>query len=640
MTPIVLDFETFWSQTHSLTKIHPVEYVMHHETEIQSVAIKVANDEPFVLFGENAIQNWVDATDFSDAMLIGHNMSGFDAMICAWRFGIKPKAWGCTLAMARALGFAKTVGGSLKKVAAALHVGEKLDLEATNTKGKKLADFTDEELEAMTTYNIVDTELCYKIFHRLAPELRGRELKLIDMTIRMLVEPKFELDFGLLERTLEEIQAAQQKMLLGVAEQVSDVPVELMTDDEKVDIAKKILASAPKFAKYLKAKGVEVPMKPSPTNPDKEVPALAKTDEEFLALQEHDDFEVAAAASARLKVKSTILESRIQQFIACGRAAGGKLPIALNYYGADTTGRWSGTMKMNQQNLPRVNPSKPSPTDALRKSLLAPAGHKVVVADLSGIELRVNHFLWQEPTSMDLFKADPEKADLYKDFASKLYDKAVDDVTKQERQVGKVAHLGLGFGAGGKTFQSVAKLMGGVDLTEAESYDVVNRWRAAYPLITQGWKTCHAALDHIYHGHEGIAIDPAGLCKTAKGGIKTPQGMIRYPDLRVETDKESGKREWVYGNGRRKARIYAGKVTENIVQHLAREALSDMMLKIQQRYQIVHTVHDEVILVVPDAEAQEALDFMQNIMRQGVDWWPELVTWSEGDIADTYGDAK
>jgi hypothetical protein len=640
MTPIVLDFETFWSQTHSLTKIHPVEYVMHPETEIQSVAIKVGNDEPFVLFGEKAIQNWVDATDFSDALLIGHNMSGFDAMICAWRFGIKPKAWGCTLAMARALGFAKTVGGSLKKVAAALHVGEKLDLEATNTKGKKLADFTDEELEAMTTYNIVDTELCYKIFHRLAPELGGRELKLIDMTIKMLVEPKFELDFALLERTLEEIQTKQKKMLLDVAEQVSDVPVELMSDEEKVEVAKKILASAPKFAKYLKAKGVAVPMKPSPTNPDKEVPALAKTDEEFLALQEHDDFEVAAAASARLKVKSTILESRIQQFISCARAAGGKLPIALNYYGADTTGRWSGTMKMNQQNLPRVNPSKPSPTDALRKSLIAPDGHKVVVADLSGIELRVNHFLWQEPTSMALFKADPEKADLYKDFASKLYDKPVDDVTKQERQVGKVAHLGLGFGAGGKTFQSVAKLMGGVDLTEAESYDVVNRWRAAYPLITQGWKTCHAALDHIYHGHEGIPIDPAGLCKTAKGGIKTPQGMIRYPDLRVETDKETGKREWVYGNGRRKARIYAGKVTENIVQHLAREALSDMMLKIQQRYQIVHTVHDEVILVVPDAEAQEALDFMQNIMRQGVDWWPELVTWSEGDIADTYGDAK
>jgi len=51
-------------------------------------------------------------------------------------------------------------------------------------------------------------------------------------------------------------------------------------------------------------------------------------------------------------------------------------------------------------------------------------------------------------------------------------------------------------------------------------------------------------------------------------------------------------------------------------------------------------VHDEVILVVPDAQAQEALDYMQAIMRDGVAWWPELVTWSEGDIATTYGDAK
>jgi hypothetical protein len=645
MTPIVLDFETFWSQTHSLTKIHPVEYVMHPETEIQSVAIKVANDEPFVLFGEKAIQNWVDATDFSDAMLIAHNMSGFDAMICAWRFGIKPKAWGCTLAMSRALGFAKTVGGSLKKVAEDLGVGKKLDLEATNTKGKKLADFTDDELSAMTTYNIVDTELCYKIFNRLAPQLGQRELKLIDMTIRMLVEPQFDLDFGLLGHTLIDIQEKQRKMLLDVAEQVSDEPVELLSDDEKVEIAKKILASAPKFAKYLTAKGVEVPMKQSPSNPEKMIPALAKSDEEFLALQEHEDFEVAAAASARLNVKSTILESRIQQFMACGKAANGKMPVALNYYGADTTGRWSGTMKMNQQNLPRINPYKPAPSDALRKSLLAPDGYRVVVADLSGIELRVNHFLWQEPSSMSLFKDDPENADLYKDFASKLYNKPVDEVTKQERQVGKVAHLGLGFGAGGPTFQKVAKTMGGVELTESEAYDIVNRWRFAYPLITQGWKTCHAALEHIYHGHEGIPIDPAGLCKTTKGGIKTPLGMIRYPHLRMETDKESGKREWVYGEGRRKARIYAGKVTENIVQHLAREVISDHMLKVAKTelgktYLPALTVHDELVYVVREEHAQEMLDLVQSIMRDGCDWWPELITWSEGDIATTYGDAK
>jgi len=645
MTPIFVDFETYWSQTHSLTKIHPVEYVMHPETEIQSVAVQVNGDQPFVIFGEENIREWADATDFSDAMLIGHNMSGFDAMICAWRFGMKPKAWGCTLAMARALGYAKTVGGSLKKVAADLGVGQKLDLEATNTKGKKLKDFTPEELKAMEEYNIVDTELCAGIFDRLAPQLGQRELRLIDITIRMLVEPQFELDIGLLEHTLTDIQEAQRKVLLDVAEEIADEPIELMTEDERVEIAKKILASAPKFAKYLKAKGVEVPTKQSPSNPEKLIPALAKTDEAFLALQEHEDFDVAAAASARLNVKSTILESRIQQFIACGNAADGKMPVALNYYGADTTGRWSGTMKMNQQNLPRINPYKPRPSDSLRKSLRAPDGYKVVVADLSGIELRVNHFLWKEPSSMALFQADPEKADLYKDFASNLYNKPIEEVTKQERQVGKVAHLGLGFGAGAKTFQNVAKLMGGVDLSEQESGEVVAKWRGKYGRIASGWRTCHDSLANIYYRHYGVNIDPWGLCQTAEGGIKTPLGMIRYPHLREELNEETKRSEWMYGENRRKARIYAGKVTENIVQHLAREVISDHMLKVTRTplgkmYPPALTVHDELVYVVRNEHAQEMLDLVQEIMRGGVTWWPELVTWSEGDIADTYGDAK
>ena len=662
MLIITLDFETYWSQTHSLTKIHPVEYVMHPDTEIQSVAVKVGDDETYVIFGEANIKAWADATDFSNAMLVGHNMSGFDAMICAWRLGMKPKAWGCTLAMSRIMGYAKTVGGSLAKVAQDLNLGHKLSLEATNTKGKRLKDFTEEELHSMEEYNKVDTDLCYGIFKKLVKDVGVRELKIIDATIKMLVEPQFDLDIPLLERTLAEIQEEQKKALLRVAGTVIpelsevfglDTPADVasmaarlsMTDDELVERAKKELASAPKFAKFLEKKGVPVPMKQSPSNPEKRIPALAKTDEDFLALQEHEDFDVAAAASARLNVKSTILESRIQQFIACGSAIGNKLPIALNYYGADTTGRWSGTMKMNQQNLPRVNPSKPSPSDALRNSLRAPEGYKVVVADLSGIELRVNHFLWKVPSSMALFQADPEKADLYKDFASRLYEKDVNEVDKHERQVGKVAHLGLGFGAGAATFQKVAKLMGGVDLTLEESQDVVTKWRDAYSKIQLGWRTCHNALSAIHNKEYGQQIDPWGMCRTAEGGIKTPMGMIRYPHLREEFNEESGKHEWVYGEGRRKARIYAGKITENIVQHLAREIICDMMLDISKtdlgkKYPLAHTVHDELIYIVKDEDAKPMLDTVQRIMRAGVTWWPELITWSEGDIAQTYGEAK
>ena len=317
------------------------------------------------------------------------------------------------------------------------------------------------------------------------------------------------------------------------------------------------------------------------------------------------------------------------------------MPIPLKYYGADTTGRWSG-WGYNPQNLPRVNPYSPKPSDALRKSLVAPAGHKVVVADLSGIELRVNHFLWKVPASMELYQADPEKADLYKDFASKLYDVPVDQVTKVQRQVGKVAHLGLGFGAGHVTFQKVAKLMGGVDITEQESREIVETWRGSYSEIVRGWKTCHACLPTILRGATGASVDPWGMVTPTPEGLKTPKGLIRYPDLRIERNEDDNRKEFMYGNGRNKARIYAGKIDENIVQHLARCVIADNALTVQQVTGLnpALMVHDELVYVVPNEEAQGVLDTVQNVMRTPPNWWPELVTWSEGDIADTYGDAK
>lgn len=294
----------------------------------------------------------------------------------------------------------------------------------------------------------------------------------------------------------------------------------------------------------------------------------------------------------------------------------------------------------NPQNLPRVGKS-PKPTDALRNCIKAPKGHMVVVADLSGIELRVNHFLWKVPSSMALFNADPEKADLYKDFASNLYNKSLEEVTKDERQVGKVAHLGLGFGAGSATFQKVAKIMAGIDLSEDDAANVVYKWREEYQPIVQGWRTCHDALPVILAGQEGYPIDPWGMCVPTKEGIRTPKGFIRYPALRREIG-DDGKKEFWYGEGRHKARIYAGKITENIVQALARDVIAGNCLEIKKQtgYAPSLLVHDEWVGVVPEAEAEAVLAEVQRIMRTPPSWWPELVTWSEGGIEETYGAAK
>jgi hypothetical protein len=633
-----VDLETYWSVTHSLTKMSPIAYCMHPETEIISCSFKFNDDSSFVVVGEDAVQAYVDSVDWSEYWVVGHNLSGFDAMILSWRLGIKPKLWGCTLAMARPI-HAKDVGLSLAKLVEHYNLGYKNQSILFNTKGKHLIDFTEQEVADMCRYNADDTDQCYGLLRKLMPQTKRDEVKLIDQTIRMLVEPQFTADLDLLRRTLVE-ETERRKLAMIDAAHAMDVYDPLASEEENVAATLKVLSSAPKFAKFLLTLGVEVPLKVSNTT-GKEIPALAKTDQEFLDLQEHDNPVVAAAAAARLDAKSTILQTRIQAFIDAAEAhPDNMVPIPLKYYGADTTGRWSG-WGYNPQNLPRVNPYNPRLSDALRKSLRAPEGYKVVVADLSGIELRVNHFLWKEPSSSEMFTKDPENADLYKDFASRLYDVPYEEVSKQQRQVGKVAHLGLGFGAGWKTFMTVAKIMGGVELGEHESQEIVDKWRSEYYNITKGWRTCHSVLPTIMRGATSEAVDPWGMVIPVPQGLKTPKGVIRYPDLRTERN-DDGRMEFVYGHGRNKARIYAGKIDENIVQHLARCVIADNSLEVHQRLGLTPAlmVHDELVYVVPESEAQEVLDVVQDIMRTPPTWWPELITWSEGDIADTYGDAK
>lgn len=636
MIPVFLDFETYWSATHSLSKMSPLTYVMHPDTEIQSCAVKIGNGPTRVVFGEAKLRALFDVINWTDKIAVAHNMAEFDAMVLAWRFGIKPAMWGCTLAMARPI-YAKTVGCSLKAVALALALGEKGSLEAINTKGKRLCDFTPAEIALMKIYNTQDTDLCAGIFNALASSTGVEELRLIDATVRMLVEPKFVLDVPLLTTTLKEERARKQLMLLDVATMVGAY-VPGMADDEAADAACKVLSSAPKFSALLKSLSVEVPMKPSPSNPEKMIPALAKTDQEFLDLQDHADPMVAMAASARLGAKSTLLETRIEKFLEAGQQCGGLLPIPTRYYGADTTGRRSG-WAYNPLNLPRIS-GKPS--DALRNSLMAPPGYKVVVADLSGIELRINMFLWKVPYAMKLFQDSPDKADLYKTLAAEVFHVEYTAVTKLQRQAAKSMHLGCGYGVGPGKFKAVAKSIGGLTITDEEAEMYVSAYRHAHPQVTQGWKSSHDAIDWMYSGARGArSIDSWGILIPVNGGVKSPKGMIRYPGLRKEKN-EKGRDEWCYGEGRHKARLYGAKGVENYVQHLARFVITDASAEVftRTRHHPAMEVYDELVYVVPEDEAESHLATLLDVMRKSPEWFPELVLWAEGDIADTYGAAK
>lgn len=647
-----IDFETYWSQDHSLSRMSPIAYVMHPDTEIISMSIKIDGWPTDVFFGEDAIRHALGKLDWKTKFVIGHNMSGFDAMILAWRFGIQPALWGCTLAMARPL-HAKTVGLSLAKLVAHYELGTKQDAILHSTRGKRLADFSADELRAMEVYNKADTEQCAALFHKLRPHFTPTELWHLDCNIRMLVEPQFELDTGLLQAALSVERSNKHKAMLDLAmllrppeDAAADENGDFWDDEPAVvEFVRGQLASAPKFSALLESRGVEVPMKPSPTDPEKQVPALAKTDEAFIELQEHEDDVVAAAARARLAVKSTLLETRIEAFLAAGAVCNGRLPVPLRYCGADTTGRDSGE-HYNPQNLSRINPDKPKVSDALRNSLRAPKGYLVGVADQSGIELRINHFLWKVPSTMQAY-ADSPTADLYRDLAAWYYMCGPEQVTKPQRQMGKVMHLGLGFGAGAKTFVRIARLMGSIKLSQAESENAVNGWRERHGAIVQGWASCGEALGHIVRG-VSVDVDPWGMVSTCPEGLRLPNGrLIRYPALRFVDDGQTWpdgrpKKSWVYGEGRNQAYLSGPKVDENIVQALARDSVFECALHFFKLsgFRPIMRVHDELIYMFPQSEAHALLQELQVIMRRPPSFWPELIVWSEGDVGETYGACK
>jgi len=624
---VTIDFETYWDTGYSLSKMNAVEYVQDPRFEVISCSIAVDDAEPAFYFGADNVAVALANVDWANAMVLGHNMVGFDALILAHRCGVKPKLWLDTAAMAMEK-HAKTCGVSLKALAEHYHLGVKNQAALLNTKGKRAKDFTETERWAMQTYNNHDVTLTRALFHKLKGGFTREELWLIDATARMVTEPMFVADVPMLESAYAAEQARKSEALTLLA-------AELHVQD--AEDMRKVLASSAQLAYFLRSRGVDPPMKASPAT-GLDTYAFAKTDQEFVALQEHPDALVAQAVQTRLDVQSSLLEKRLVTMITVARLCDGRIPAPLRYCGADTTGRWSGEA-WNMQNLPRVNPDKPALSDALRKALCAPPGHKVVVADLSGIELRVNHFLWKVPGSMAAFKADVAGADLYRAFAAKLYNKPVEEVSKLERQVGKVAQLGLGYGAGWMTFQGIARTMGNVALSEQDARNVVDTWRMVYPEIVRGWRACNDALPQIRAG-AAYRIDSYGHVLVEREALALPSGRrIRYPQLTYRAGDNGG--EWTYG-GKRPVKLYGAKVVENIVQALARDILAHQVLTLWQEtgYRPSLLVHDEIVLVVPEGEADAALAKTLEIMRRPIPWWEELPLWAEGGIGDNYGEAK
>jgi len=607
MNILTLDFETYYSQEFSLTKVTNEEYVRSPEFEVIGVSVQRNDEEPEWFSGTMAeTAAFLTTFDWENSLALAHN-APFDASILTWVFGIKPKGWLDTLSMGRAL-HGTEVGGSLAVLAKHYGVGTKGD-EVIMAKGLHRTDFPAVQLARYGQYCCNDTAMTYALFQKMAVGFPPTELRLIDLTIRMFSEPRLYLRTAALEAHLQAVKHRKQELM------------------NKMLIEKDQLMSNNQLAKVLEDLGVVVPMKVSPAT-GKMTYAFSKTDEAFKALLEHENVIVQSIVAARLGVKSTLEETRTERFI--GIAKRGPMPVPLRYYAAHT-GRWGGDDKLNLQNLPRNSP--------LKYAIIPEDGYVILDSDSSQIEARTLAWLAGQDDLVDAFD---RGEDVYCIMASAIYGFQVTKANERERFVGKTTILGAGYGMGAAKFQLQLKNFG-VEVTLEEAKRIIDTYRATYPEIVKLWATAGNMLKAILQNQQ-TSFGRGNLLEVdGAKGIKLPNGLyLKYPNLRLREDEESGKVEVVYDTKKGKAvipnRIYGGKVIENVCQALARIVIGEQMLMANKKYPVVMTVHDAIAVVARKAEAEIAKEYVELCMRLRPSWAPELPLNCEAGYGESYGD--
>ena len=594
MKKLYLDFETYYDQSLTLSVMSTAQYVNHEDFKVWGVGIK-AEDGQTEWYNEDETPAILEQIDWANTALVCHNTL-FDAFVLTQHFGYRPAYYYDTAAMSR--GLYPNMSASLKEA-----VVREFPSDPTKRKGEELInakgvrDLSPELDAQIGGYCIQDVDLTYDLFQSYIKDYPEKELNLIDLTVRMFVEPKLMLDTNALESYKNQIVVKTRNAI------------------NKSGTTREVLASQQKFRAHLEELGITVPTKKSLTT-GKQIPAFGKNDSAYIQMcamyPEH-----ACVWEARELVKSRIEETRAQRFIdSCN--PDGSFSVPLRYYSAHT-GRFAGSDKLNVQNLPRGS--------ELRTAIKAPEGQRLFIADLSNIEARMLAWLAKEH---DLVHAFSTGRDVYCEFASQIYNRTITKDDKLERYVGKTAILGLGYGMGHARFQDTLKSGSpSVEISEQVAKSIVMQYRGMYPNIPMLWSKMKDAL-FLMLDRQSV---PYGPLTIENKKIILPNNMaLKYPNLKFINN------EFTYNQYKTLIRTHGPRVTENVVQALARIVITDQMLDIQSlpEVDIVMQVHDEIIAIGSQTDSNATMDKIINIMRTPPAWCKDLPLDAEGGISQQY----
>ena len=596
LTKIYLDFETYYDTHYSLTKMSTAQYIHDSQFKVWGVGIKV-EDGVTEWYNEDDTPAILEQIDWDNTAVVCHNTL-FDAFILTQHFGYRPAYYYDTAAMSR--GLYPNMSARLKDCCVREFpndLGKRKGEELVTAKGVYNLD---PELDTtIGDYCIQDVDLTYDLYQAYKGRFTDKELDLIDLTVRMFVEPKLLLDRPMLH-------AYKDEMALRAAESI-----------DASGVTREVLASQQKFAAHLESLDITIPTKKSPTT-GKQIPAFGKNDPAYIQMcnmyPQHKNI-----WEAREVVKSRIDETRAQRFIdSCN--PDGTFGIPLRYYAAHT-GRFGGSDKINLQNLPRGS--------KLRTAIHAPEGQKLFIADLSNIEARMLAWLAKEADLLDAFA---QGRDVYCEFASQIYGRTITKDNALERYVGKTAILGLGYGMGHLKFQDTLKAGSpSVDVSDSTAAQIVTQYRGMYPNIPILWSRAKDLLFNMMSPN--MFGTKYGPLEVARNRLTLPNKMsLNYPELQYIGG------EFLYSTSKGKIRTYGPRLVENIIQALARIVITDQMLEVHAmpEVDVVMQVHDEIIAIGSEVNADVTMDKILQIMKTTPSWCQDLPLDAEGGVSQIY----
>lgn len=619
MHTVVVDFETHFGTGYTLKSLPSPLYITDPRFEVIGAAIKF-DSEPEVFVKQPDLEEVLRAIPWGKSIFIAHN-AAFDGAIARWHYKIpKPMAYVCTYYLSRAL-YAHTDGGvSLDAMGARIGIRKHDGGALMAMRNMRYADidWTSQSSVDYREYAKQDAAVSYAIFQLLRHIVPLREQVIMSQLLEAFIEPELVLDCDLLDQYEESARREREEL------------------EEYIGMSIESLRSPATVASLLSARGVHLETKSTPAG--NVIPAISKADLSFTRLESHPDPMVRAIVTARFRAMSNLEGTRSAVFRQISQRLG-SVPVPLLYSGAHTH-RFSGRDRMNLQNLPRSGP--------LRKSLMARPGRRLVVVDAAQIEARILAWLAGE---YELCAQFGRGDDVYSRFAEKIYGYPVNKTdTPEERRVGKIGVLSLGYGAGAAKFEWMLGSQG-ADANSDFAAQVVRTYRTTYPGVPALWRQGDRVLEQMMRpGASGRWC----ACEVEHEALVLPSGLrLHYKNLRSEvvTRAWGPSTQYLYdqptfSGNTSPCGIWGGTLVENVTQALARIVITEAMCDLdeiarERGWRFVLQVHDELVYSVPEEDADVALAVLIFLMSRTPRWADNrLQLAAEGSTAVRYGDAK